>query len=156
MHFVGIDLAWGERNPSGLAVLDGEARLLTTDAVRTDAEIEDRLAPYVEGGCVVGIDAPIVVRNPTGSRPAEQALNADFARFHAGAHPSNTGKPEFADGTRAARLAKRLQLDVDPRSGRDRRAIEVYPHPATVVLFGLDRILRYKAKPGRDLALLQR
>ena len=44
---------------------------------------------------------------------------------------------------------------MNPRSGRERRAIEVYPHPATVVLFGLDRILRYKQKRGRDVDLLR-
>ena len=96
-----------------------------------------------------------MVRNETGNRPAERALNADFRRFNAGAHPANTGKPEFSDGTRAARVARRLGLDVDPRSGRRRRAIEVYPHAASVVLFDLDTVLRYKAKPGRDLDLLR-
>ena len=41
--------------------------------------------------------------------------------------------------------------DLDPRSGRDRRAIEVYPHAATVALFRLGRTLKYKNKPGRVL-----
>ena len=96
-----------------------------------------------------------MVTNATGSRPAEQQLSKDFRRYDAGTHPSNTGKPEFANGTRAARVAKRLGLDIDPRSGRRRRAIEVYPHPATIVLFGLPKVLRYKAKPGRDVDLLR-
>ena len=78
-------------------------------------------------------------------------LNADFARFDAGAHPSNTGKPEFRDGTRGARVCARLGLDTNPRSRRRRRAIEVYPHAATVALFRLGRTLKYKNKPGRVL-----
>ena len=45
---------------------------------------------------------------------------------------------------------------MNPRSGRERRAIEVYPHPATVVLFGLPRTLKYKQKQGRDVELLRR
>ncbi|WP_028643794.1 DUF429 domain-containing protein [Nocardioides sp. URHA0020] len=155
MHFVGIDLAWGERQPTGLAVLDEDAQLVHVSAVRTDEEIRAALAPYVEGPCLVGIDAPLIVVNPTGSRPAEQALTRDFRRFEAGAHPSNTGKPEFANGTRGARVCKMFGLDMDPRSGRKRRAIEVYPHPATVVLFGLGKTLKYKAKPGRSLELLR-
>ncbi|MEO9322496.1 DUF429 domain-containing protein [Nocardioides sp. C4-1] len=156
MHYVGIDLAWGEKRPTGIAVLDADARLLHVDAVQDDDEIVAGLAAYVEGECVVGIDAPLVVTNPTGSRPAEQQLSADFRRHDAGTHPSNTGKREFEGGrTRGARVAKRMKLDLDPRSGRRRRAIEVYPHAATIVLFGLDKVLKYKQKTGRDLELLR-
>ena len=150
MHFVGIDLAWGDRNPTGLAVLDEGGRLVHVETVRTDEEIVAALAPY-DGPVLVAFDAPLVVTNPTGNRPAEAALNRDFARFDAGAHPSNTGKPEFSDGTRGARLSARLKLDLNPKSGRARRAIEVYPHPATVALFRLGRTLKYKDKRGRDL-----
>lgn len=152
MHYIGIDLAWGAKNPTGLAVLDADAALVHLATVHTDEEIKESLAPYVDGPCRVGIDAPLVVTNPTGSRVAEQELNADFRGFEAGAHPSNTGKPEFKDGaTRGARVAKMLGLDMNPASGRTKRAIEVYPHPATIVLFGLSRTLKYKAKPGRTL-----
>jgi predicted RNase H-like nuclease/ppGpp synthetase/RelA/SpoT-type nucleotidyltranferase len=152
---IGIDLAWGGKQPTGLAVLDDDGRLVHVSAVRTDEEIVAALAPYAEGDCLVAIDAPLIVRNATGNRPAEAALNRDFARFDAGAHPSNTGKPEFADSPRGARIAQALGLDMNPRSGRTRRAIEVYPHPATVALFRLGRTLKYKNKPGRDLERLR-
>jgi len=155
MYFVGLDLAWGQRKPTGVAVVDDGGRLVAASAATDDASIRSMVAPYVDGDCVVGIDAPIVVRNPTGQRPAERALNADFAKFQAGAHPSNTGKPEFADGTRAGRLADALGLDIDPQSDGPRRALEVYPHAATVALFRLGRTLKYKAKPGRSVAQLQ-
>ncbi|MCY7395987.1 MAG: DUF429 domain-containing protein [Nocardioides sp.] len=151
MHHIGIDLAWGERQPTGLAVLDDEGRLVHVSAVRTDEQIAEALAAYRFGPCLVAIDAPLVVTNATGNREAEKALNRDFARFQAGAHPTNTGKPEFANGTRGARVGRLLGLDLDPRSGRDRRGIEVYPHAATVALFRLGRTLKYKNKPGRDL-----
>ena len=156
MHYIGVDLAWGLNRPTGLAVLDATGRLVHVSAVRTDEEIVESLTPYVAEKCLVGIDAPLVVVNPTGSRPAEQALSRDFRRFEAGTHPSNTGKPEFADGTRGARICARLGLDLDPDSTADRRALEVYPHPATIVLFDLDRTLKYKQKQGRDLDLLRR
>ncbi len=155
MHFVGVDLAWGEKKPTGLAVLDAEGRLVHVSAVRTDDEIAQALGPYVTGDCLVAIDAPLIVTNASGNRPAEAALNADFARFDAGAHPSNTGKPEFRDRPRGARVSSRLGLDLNPRSRRPRRAIEVYPHPATVSLFRLGRTLKYKHKPGRDLESLR-
>ena len=152
---IGVDLAWGTKRPTGLAVLDESGRLVHVSTVHTDEEILTALAPYVEGACLVAIDAPLIVTNETGNRPAEAALNKDFARFDAGAHPSNTGKPEFSGTPRGAALSLSLGLDMNPRSGRSRRAIEVYPHPATIALFGIGRTLKYKQKPGRDLDSLR-
>ncbi|BDB45147.1 MULTISPECIES: DUF429 domain-containing protein [Mycobacterium] len=151
MFFGGVDLAWAGRNPTGVAVLDDVGTLLTVGAVRDDADVLAALRPYTQGDCLIGFDAPLVVTNPTGQRPAETALNRDFRSFQAGAHPANTSKPEFAHGPRAGRLARILDLNLDPRSGAARRAIEVYPHAATVALFRLPRTLKYKAKPGRDV-----
>jgi predicted RNase H-like nuclease/ppGpp synthetase/RelA/SpoT-type nucleotidyltranferase len=148
-HYLGIDLAWGERRPTGLAVLDDDARLLHLSAVGDDDEIVAALTPFLAPPVLAGIDAPLLVTNATGSRPAEQALSRDFRRFEAGTRPSNTGKPEFAQGTRGARVCKRLGLVVHETG------LEVYPHAATIALFGLDKTLKYKAKPGRDLDLLR-
>ncbi len=156
MHFVGLDLAWGERKPTGVAVVDDSGKLIHLGVAQDDTSIRAAVAPYVESDCLVAFDAPLVVTNPTGQRPSETALNRDFAKFEAGAHPTNTGKPEFAGGTpRAARIAAALGLDIDPDSSSTRRAIEVYPHPATVALFRLGRTLKYKAKPGRTVAQLR-
>ncbi|OBK24333.1 GTP pyrophosphokinase [Mycobacterium asiaticum] len=155
MYFAGVDLAWAGRNPTGVAVVDDDGVLISVCAVRDDADVLAALRPYVQGDCLVGFDAPLVVVNPSGQRPAETALNRDFRRFEAGAHPANTGKPEFADGPRAGRLAQALNLDLDPFSGASRRAIEVYPHAAMVALFRLPRTLKYKAKPGRDIERLR-
>jgi predicted RNase H-like nuclease/ppGpp synthetase/RelA/SpoT-type nucleotidyltranferase len=151
---IGVDLAWGQRQPTGIGVLDAAGRLVHVASVRTDEEVLESLAPYVGGACLVAFDAPLVVRNATGNRPAEALLNKDFARFDAGAHPANTGKPEL-DPPRGAELCAVMGLDLNPRSGRARRAIEVYPHPATVALFRLGRTLKYKHKPGRDLDQLR-
>jgi predicted RNase H-like nuclease/ppGpp synthetase/RelA/SpoT-type nucleotidyltranferase len=155
MYFVGLDLAWGERKRTGVAVLDEAGKLVHLSSAKDDDGIRAAIAPYVEGDCLVAFDAPLVVTNPTGQRPSEAALNRDFAKFEAGAHPTNTGKPEFAGTPRAARLAAALDLDIDPWSSSPRRAIEVYPHPATVVFFRLGRTLKYKSKPGRSFAQLR-
>lgn len=155
MYFVGVDLAWGERRPTGLAVLDPDGRLVHVSQATDDDDIVEKLTPYVGGECLVAIDAPLIVKNATGNRPAEALLNADFARFDAGAHPVNTGKAELSEQPRGARIASRLGLDINPRSRRARRAIEVYPHPAMVALFRLGRTLKYKNKPGRDFAQLR-
>src|SRR3954451_3403822 len=154
MHFVGIELAWGEKSPTGVAVLDSKGTLLEVSAHDTDDSIAVALAPY-DGPCVAGIDAPLVVTNPGGNRPCEAALNRDFARFDAGAHPANRGKAEFAGVPRGARVAQALGLDIDPNSASSRRAIEVYPHPATVALLRLGRTLKYKQKSGRNVDQLR-
>lgn len=152
VYFVGIDLAWGERNPTGVAVVDSAGSLRHVAAAGDDADILAQLAPYVAGPCVVAVDAPLVVINPTGTRPGETLLNRDFRRFQAGAYPANTGLAWFADGGRGARLCRAMGLDLDPRSSSPRKALEVFPHAAAVVLFGLDRTLKYKHKPGREFA----
>src|SRR5262249_28008905 len=97
----------------------------------------------------------IVAPNADGARACERLVGHHFGRSGASCHPANTTNPAFAGGTRARRLADDLDLDIDPASVRSRRAVEVYPHPAIVVFFNLDRILTYKHKPGRDLAHLR-
>ena len=155
VYFVGVDLAWGERKPTGVAAVDDRGVLRHVAAAVTDDEILSQLEPYLAGNCVVAFDAPLVVTNPSGTRPCEAALNRDFRRFDAGAHPANTGLAWFADGGRGARLCAALDLDLDPRSRGPRRAIEVYPHAASVVLFGLPKTLKYKQKSGREVGTLQ-
>lgn len=105
VYFAGVDLAWAGRNPTGVAAIDSAGDLVGVCAVQDDDEILAALHPYAQGDCVVAFDAPLVVNNPIGQRPAETALNRDFRKFEAGAHPCNTGKPEFANGPRAGRLA---------------------------------------------------
>ncbi|WP_166906556.1 bifunctional ribonuclease/(p)ppGpp synthase [Mycobacterium sp. DL440] len=143
MYFVGLDLAWGEKNQTGVAVIDSSGRVLHVGVAQDDDDIRAAIEPYISGDCLVAIDAPLIVKNPTGHRPCERDLNRDFQRFDAGARPAFTERPEFKH-PRGARIASALGLDLDPSSPSNRRAIEVYPHPATIVLFGLDKTLKYK------------
>lgn len=153
--YVGLDLAWGTRNRSGLAVLDGSGRLSALGEALDDDAITSWVRAHAPGSCVVAMDAPLVVTNRHGRRACEAEISRVFGRFHAGAHPSNLSRPGFADGGRARALARRLQLDVDPYSPAPRRAVEVYPHPATITLFGLERVIAYKQKAGRPVADLR-
>ena len=153
MRFVGVDLAWGQTARTGLCLIEG-GRVTASDSVRTDAEILDWLSRLVEAPCVVSFDAPMVVRNPTGCRPCEKTLSRCFGTYQAGAHSSNRAMPSFRGGSRAEKLAGKLRLNMDPGfspGDRVRRAIEVYPHPALVALFGMPITLKYKAKKGRSL-----
>jgi predicted RNase H-like nuclease len=154
MRFVGVDLAWGRRATTGLCVIEA-GRVLDSGLRREFDDVCAWLFPHVQGPCVVAVDAPLIVRNRTGRRPCEADIGRCFGRHGAGPHPSNTSLPAFRDGVRAAALAERLGLSIDPRfapGASVRRIMEVFLHPALVALFGLKRPPPYKAKPGRNLA----
>lgn len=159
MYYVGVDLAWGRRSPTGVAAVDDAGTLVHVGVATGDDDLLAQLRPFVDGDCRVAVDAPLVVTNPTGNRPCEAALNRDFRRFDAGTHPANTGLAWFADGGRGAWLCARLGLDIvadhHPGSASRRTAMEVYPHAASVALFDLPTTLKYKQKPRRDVESLK-
>ena len=152
-QYLGMDLAWGPRARTGLAALDDRGRLVASCSVRTDEEIVAFVAAHAAGELVAAIDAPLVVPNETGRRHCEALVSGEFGAYSAGAYPSNRSNPLF-NPPRGARLATRLGWDMDPAtppcSGKS-VAIEVYPHPAMITLFGLATVLPYKARSGRDL-----
>jgi predicted RNase H-like nuclease len=162
-RFVGVDLAWADRARTGLAVLDADGRLLVSGSVGSDDEIAAFLADAGVGAdaasrdVVVAIDAPLVVRNATGRRECEAQVGRLFGAYDAGAHPSNRSRP-YLDPPRAERLARRFGWCVDPGQvpcAGVPVAVEVYPHPAMVSLFGLARVIPYKQKQGRELTSLR-
>jgi len=155
MLSVGVDLAWGTNATTGLAVVDESGELLEVATGHEDDEVVGWLERWTTRPCLVAIDAPLVVTNPSGRRGCEELVGRYFGQFNAYCHSSNTSNPAFADGGRAARIARRLGLDADPGSTADRRAVEVYPHPAIVVFFGLPTVIRYKAKRRRSFGFLQ-
>lgn len=142
---IGIDLAWGQKNRTGLAAVGGDGRLLASSSARTDDEIVDWIERHAPQPGVVAIDAPLIVTNETGRRPCESLIHATFGKFDASPHSTNLGKPEFRP-PRGAVLAERLGVPIDPGGPRVGVAIEVYPHPAMVGLWQLDLILKYKHK----------
>lgn len=151
VRFLGLDLAWSDRNPSGLAALDEHGRLVDVRAdLRDDAAILAWIRAQLGDCGAIGVDMPTIVRNLDGIRPCERELGAAFRRAHAAPHPANLRR--FPDGGRARHLIDALRptgvietLDVRPY---DRRivALEIFPHPAHVRLFALERIFRYKKK----------
>lgn len=148
---IGIDLAWSGRNPSGLALLDlehasGRLRFVEACCLQTDEEIIAWIEERRRRTTVLAIDAPLIAPNPAGTgRPCDRKITSVFGRYHAGTYPANAPKCARPIGLR--RKLQRLGFNPDPRlvpRRAGRRQIEVYPHPAQVVLFGLERILKYK------------
>lgn len=144
---VGIDLAWGDRAASGVVVAGRDGTIRTSATVTTDADI---LALVPVDAVALAIDAPLVVPNETGARRCDRELSRCLRRFHAGAYPANRSIPWLRE-PRGGRLATATGASLDPDdldAGR-RVALEVYPHAASVVLFGLDRVLPYKPRRHR-------
>ena len=163
--FLGVDLGWYGK-PSGLASLALEGcvvRLRSIARLERTCDILDWIRTEAgSGSAVVAVDAPLVIRNQTGIRPVERELNRDFRRFHAGCHAANLGRPFAANVVAFSRLLEsagfRHGAAMNARqSGRFQ--IEVHPHAATVNLFRLHRIVKYKrgvrAVRARELGRLR-
>ena len=159
MNLLGLDLAWKpERNPSALAIwcthdAAGTAleqpRAWLYPALRSSAEVQACILQHAGSSALLAVDAPLIVRNPTGQRACEAQLNADFRRHHAGAHPSNLQLYPEAETARLADALRAGGFAWFPRQGvatapAQRWQDEVYPHPAQITLLGRDRILAYK------------
>lgn len=151
--FIGIDLAWKASNPSGGAVIREERLVTQTGALGSNSEIIAFVAEHLpqKAGAVVAIDAPLRVPNQTGTRPCDAALSADWRRFHAGALPANRERLAEDGIVRGEALVAGLVQDLRfaeattiPRRSQARLVCEVFPHPAHISLFGLERILKYK------------
>lgn len=161
MLFVGLDLAWSTKNGTGVAVLKGDrtqAELLHSQIVFSDDDIISLVTSLVgKNPAMIAIDAPLIVPNLTGRRRAEELVGTLFRKYDAGAHPANrTRLSQWSGEVRGERIAQILEKKgfrhspYVKRFEKSMKFFEVYPHPSMVVLFGLDRIIRYKAKPNRD------
>ncbi len=165
-NYIGLDLAWSARNRSGAAVIESGSsqdtlggHLVDVDLLDSDASILAYIQKHQGSQTWVAVDAPLRVPNLTGRRPAEAEISQVFRRFHAGAHPANRTLLMREGVVRGEALVAALAemgipylTHFEPGSSG---VVEVFPHPATVAIFGLDKILPYKARPNRDLATRQ-
>lgn len=149
MRIVGIDLAWGERNPDGVCVLHGDESgawvledwYLSTGsgALRHRAERWRRAGP-----AWLMVDAPLVCRNRSGRREAEAACQKAFRAREAGPHPVNRSMPGIQRGLKWAAAMERSGWIADWNPSAAHQMIEVFPHPAIVRFFGLEKTIKYK------------
>lgn len=151
MKFIGIDLGWRSQ-PSGLCCLewiDGQLQLLDLDRKEAIADILTWIDQSVQPDqpAIIAVDAPTLIPNATGSRLPDKLSHKYFGKYHAGCYPANQNLP-FADRT----INFGLELEsrgfahaptIEPQK-LSRYQIEVFPHPAIVNLFNLERILKYK------------
>ncbi|MGB5712853.1 MAG: DUF429 domain-containing protein [Waterburya sp.] len=151
MKFIGVDFGWLS-GASGLCCLVWRDRNLEILDITTVLETEDILAwidnwVSPDAPAMIAVDAPTIINNQTGMRLADKLTHKYFGRYHAGCYPANLSL-RFADRTTGfghRLLAKNYQHapTIKPQQP-GRYQIEVFPHPATINLFGLSRIIKYK------------
>jgi predicted RNase H-like nuclease len=151
MKFIGIDLGW-KTQPSGLCYLqliEEKLQILNIDRKETITEILSWIDTHIkpEEPGIIAVDAPTLIPNLTGSRLPDKLSHKHFGKYHAGCYPANRSLP-FAERT----IQFGLELEsrnfahaptIEPQKP-GRYQIEVFPHPATINLFNLERILKYK------------
>jgi predicted RNase H-like nuclease len=151
MHFLGIDLGWSS-GESGLCCLtwqDGQLRLLDLQRAESKTDILTWVDQWLPLGQLGGIavDAPTLIGNQTGMRLCDRLTHKHFGNYHAGSYPANLSLA-FAEHT--VSFGQSLEArgfihapQIVPQEPC-RFQIEVFPHPAIVHLFALERILKYK------------
>lgn len=161
--FLGVDLAW-QNAPSGLALLELDGprlHLRHLDRLSQHSEILPWLESRIgNANCYIGLDAPVLVNNSSGTREADRLTHRLYGKQNAGAYPIHLGLPfvqqilAFVEVLKGAGF--QTELPATPQE-KSRRLFEVFPHASSVRLFQLPKILPYKKGPlaGRIAALHQ-
>jgi pyridoxamine 5'-phosphate oxidase len=149
VRFLGIDFGW-QKNPSGLAILEQDGpvlRLLKLECLTEPCEIVAWADRNSGEDALIGIDAPIVIPNDSGMRLADRLAHSMYGKYHAGAYPASRARSFWERTTKLSTDLRKLGFrhgDKLTAQAPGRYQIEVHPHAATVQLFDLDTIVKYK------------
>jgi predicted RNase H-like nuclease len=151
MKFIGIDLGWSS-GASGLCCLNWQNNQL--ELIECDRQqflndiltwLDTQISPTEPA--IIAVDAPTIIANLTGMREADKLTHKHFGRYHAGCYPANLSRP-FAQKTVEFGLCLEargfVHAPIIEAQKLGRYQIEVFPHPATINLFKLDKIIKYK------------
>jgi predicted RNase H-like nuclease len=102
VRFLGIDLAWGEgtdtkpANGSGVVALEANGRISDAGWTIGLAETLEWIARASGDDTSLFVDAPLVVSNATGQRPAEREVGERYGRWWVSANSTNLASPRLA------------------------------------------------------------
>jgi predicted RNase H-like nuclease len=177
---LGIDAAWTETQPSGVALVEETAQGWRLVAVETSYARFHALAGGPEAGrpvgsrpvaknlietCerltgrppdVVAIDMPLSHKSIVERRCSDRAVSRAYGAKKCATHSPSAERPgKISDALREAFAAcgYRLQVAANPSEPYLNKPalIEVYPHPALVELTGAAERLRYKISKANKL-----
>jgi predicted RNase H-like nuclease len=159
-RFIGLDLAWSARNNSAAVALEADtapARWVGhCERLGADAQVTAFIREAVGAGpALLAIDAPLIVPNQEGARPVDRQITRLFGRYGAGCYPAYRNRPggcTRGEQIQAALTAHGFVEDPYVRQQVATRTVfEVYPHPAMLALFHVQRTFKYKARPNRSV-----
>jgi putative endonuclease len=158
--YIGIDLAWGEKNPSGFCIAKpsrNKLKIVDLKLLYSIDEIIEEILKYKDHKLYVGVDAPLVVENEIGNREIEKEFNKDFAKYKISMLPANKKLlTKYSPEIRSVKLYERLsELGFKRDYNSDRVIFEVYTHSTIAMLWNNHQILPYKRKKGRDTAFIK-
>lgn len=158
--FIGIDLAWGEKNSSGFCVLtpqENKLKILEIKLIKSIDEIIQEIKKYSQHKVYVGVDAPLVIPNEENNRSIEKEFNKDFSKYKIAMLPVNRKiMTKYSPTIRSEILFERLsKLGFLRDYDSDRVIFEIYTHSTIAVCFNKNQILKYKRKKGRDTAFIR-
>jgi len=149
MKFIGIDLGWSS-GASGLCCLNWENNQL--QFIECDRQqslndiltwIDTKISPT--SAAIIAVDAPTIIANPREcAKPMiNSPTNTSGATTQAAIPPSPFAQKtvEFGLSLESRGFVHAPTIEAQKLG---RYQIEVFPHPATINLFKLDRILKYK------------
>jgi predicted RNase H-like nuclease len=176
---LGIDAAWGTRNPSGVALLVGKGNKWQCLAAASSYEDFCELGKTTKvpsGGRIAGarpklslvaraaeelaasgtlkvaaVDMPLGINKITERREADNQVSKAFGIYLCATHSPTRDRPEPLSAWTKAQFEKcGFKLRTfGPATASDRSLIEVYPHAALVRLLHLSERLKYKVARSR-------
>lgn len=112
MLYLGVDLAWTD-NPnkpspeSGVVALAGSGQVLDADWTTGIDETRSWINQHRDSDCLLFVDAPLQVDNPTGQRLCETHVGQRYGRWKVSANSTNLGSARLG----GVRLRKLLEGD---------------------------------------------
>lgn len=158
--FIGIDLAWGEKNLSGFCVLtpeDDKLKIIDIKLLKSIDEMVEEIKKYSDHKVYVGVDAPLVITNEENNRTIEKEFNKDFSKYKISMLPVNRKiMTKYSPTIRSEVLYTKLNELGFKRDYESSKVIfEIYTHSTISVCFNEYKILPYKRKKGRNTEFIK-
>lgn len=146
MQYIGVDLAWGINNTSGITLLDDD-EVKESFTVSSLYEVIDYIKKYPKA--IVGVDAPLLVENESGNRDIEKEFLKDYSSKKLGIYPVNKKLMTKNQDTIAG-----VELNKNITQILGKNLFEVYPHVTIMNCFH-NKVLPYKRKQGRNTEFIK-